>query len=238
MCKSLNKVNLTHIVFPKCNACLENPDVTNITKCTALMRSDGLDSVWNVNEFKNEGVRYPCSLGWLSPTTLAAFFLIYVAPCEFSSSSTSTLKDMVSGEGRCLLRLNKTKRSGKHKNIVQEHTAFESFSKAKFIYSQQPGVKYNETFLLRFERCYCTKPPCLRIRFGPVLIHERVCRDELGQRVDVILVLFPQLLQITGGLFLTAVFQLVVGRLPHQREVDRRPRLRAGRVKYNYAVLS
>lgn len=77
---------------------------------------------------------YPCSLGWLSPTTLAAFFLIYVAPCEFSSSSTSTLKDMVSGEGRCLLRLNKTERSGKH-------TAFEYFSKAKYIYSQQPGVK-------------------------------------------------------------------------------------------------
>lgn len=52
------------------------------------------------------GRRYPCSLGRVSPITLAAFFLTYVAPCEFSSSSMSTLKDIVSAEGRCLLRLN------------------------------------------------------------------------------------------------------------------------------------
>ncbi len=152
---------------------------------------------------------YPCSLGWLSPTTLVAFFLIYVAPCEFSSSSTSTLKDMVSGEGRCLLRLNKTKRSGKHKNIVQKHTAFESFSKEKYIYSQSATwreVKWNLPAEIWAILLY--KTAMLRIRFGLVLIHERVCRDELGQRVDVIFVLFPQLLQITGGLFLTAVFSL------------------------------
>lgn len=48
---------------------------------------------------------YPCSLGRFSPATLAAFFLTFVAPWEFSSSSTSTLKDMASAEGRCLLRL-------------------------------------------------------------------------------------------------------------------------------------
>lgn len=53
----------------------------------------------------NVGGPYPSSLATFSPVTLAGFFLTYVAPCEFSSSSTSTLNDMVSGDGRCLLRL-------------------------------------------------------------------------------------------------------------------------------------
>lgn len=39
---------------------------------------------------------------------LAAFFLTYVAPCEFSSSSTSIFKAMVSADGRCLLRLERS----------------------------------------------------------------------------------------------------------------------------------
>lgn len=61
---------------------------------------------------------YPCSFGWLSPVTFPPFFRMYVAPGEFSRASTSTFRDMLSDEGKCLLRLEEERGSG------TQHTQF------------------------------------------------------------------------------------------------------------------
>lgn len=52
-----------------------------------------------------ESLFYPCSFCWFSAVGFPPFFRTYVAPWEFSSASTSTFKDIVSEEGKCLLRL-------------------------------------------------------------------------------------------------------------------------------------
>lgn len=57
-------------------------------------------------------INYPCSFGWLSPATFPPFFRTYVAPGEFSRASTSTFRDMLSDEGKCLLRLGQSRSSG------------------------------------------------------------------------------------------------------------------------------
>lgn len=69
-----------------------------------------------------------------------------------------------------------------------------------------------------------------RIRFGFVLIHQRVSGDELGQRVHVFSVSFPQLLQVNDAFLLSAVTELEICRLTDKGEVEWRARLGEGEI--------
>lgn len=165
---------------------------------------------------------YPCSLGRFSPTTLVAFFLTLVAPWEFSSSSTSMLKDMVSGEGRCLLSL-KDHSSGKH-----QHRHAQMYKLLKKITKLDNTNWW--TIWQKWEwDVACT---CTRIRFGLVLIHQRVSRDELRQGVHVFTILFPKLFQVTDAFLLSAVTEFKIRRFADEREVHRRAGLNRGIYKW------
>lgn len=67
-----------------------------------------------------------------------------------------------------------------------------------------------------------------RIRFGLVLIHQRISRDELRQCVHVFRILLPQLLQVADAFLLSAIAEFKIRRLTDEGKVQRRAGLRGG----------
>lgn len=67
---------------------------------------------------------------------------------------------------------------------------------------------------------------CTRIRFGLVLIHQRVSRDELRQCEHIFTVLFPKLFQVTDTFLLSAVAEFKIRCFTDEGEVHRRARLK------------
>lgn len=65
-----------------------------------------------------------------------------------------------------------------------------------------------------------------RIRFSLVLIHQRISRDELRQRVHVFRILLPQLLQVADAFLLSAIAEFKIRRFTDEGKVQRRAGLR------------
>lgn len=75
---------------------------------------------------------------------------------------------------------------------------------------------------------------CTRIRFGLVLIHQRVSGNELRQSMHVFTVLLPQLLQVNDALLLSAVTELKIRRFTDEGEVHWRARLRGEERNFSF----
>lgn len=75
---------------------------------------------------------------------------------------------------------------------------------------------------------------CTRIRFGLVLIHQRVSGNELRQSMHVFTVLLPQLLQVNDALLLSAVTELKIRCFTDEGEVHWRARLRGEERNFSF----